>query len=159
MSNHMNGAHYQGWATPDDLFDALVRRFGEFDLDVSASAWSAKVPLYFDEQADGLAQPWHGRCFLNPPFKQMARWLGKALEECHLRGVETIAIGKSATDAAWWHDLAAQGEVYMLRGRPQFDAPPGEVNLQRNAYPIVVIRLAPDVLPGFYLWRWKDMAV
>lgn len=66
------------WATPPALFEALHAEFG-FTLDVCASPWNAKLPRYFTEKEDGLAQDWSGeRCFMNPPY-------GRAVGNCGSR--------------------------------------------------------------------------
>ena len=56
------------WYTPKEILDLL----GGFDLDPCAPV----EPLYrtaavmYNRNDDGLAQTWHGRVFLNPPYSQ-----------------------------------------------------------------------------------------
>ena len=55
------------WATPQDLFDTYNSIFS-FNTDVCASESNAKCEHYFDEEIDGLTQPWLGSCWMNPPY-------------------------------------------------------------------------------------------
>jgi hypothetical protein len=46
---------------------------GAIDLDPASDSywnyWTVKAKTFFDEEMNGLAQPWFGRVFLNPPGK------------------------------------------------------------------------------------------
>jgi len=55
------------WATPQGFFDGLHAEFG-FTLDVAAQEGNAKCPDYWTPDDDGLAQPWEGMCWMNPPY-------------------------------------------------------------------------------------------
>ena len=54
------------WATPPEVYEPLNREFG-FTLDVAATPDNAKCPRYYTREDDGLAQPWDGVCWMNPP--------------------------------------------------------------------------------------------
>ena len=64
------------WLTPPHILRAL----GEFDLDPCASLdrpWDTAKNHYTVED-DGLAQPWFGRVWCNPPYGPgMDKWLNK----------------------------------------------------------------------------------
>ncbi len=67
-------------ATTPEVFAELHERF-DFTIDVAASAENAKLPRFFSEQEDGLAQSWSGeRVFCNPPYSNIEPWLIKAWE-------------------------------------------------------------------------------
>lgn len=70
----------QEWETPQDLFNRLDQEF-HFNLDPCASKENAKCGQYFDEAIDGLCQKWSGNVFMNPPFRQVAKWVEKAFKE------------------------------------------------------------------------------
>lgn len=55
------------WYTPCYIIEALG---GEFDLDPCAPTpeWHTAKKCYTKED-NGLLQPWNGRVFLNPPYK------------------------------------------------------------------------------------------
>ncbi len=69
----MNGALLSSknmcWCTPQDFFDALNREFS-FTLDAAATDKTAKCPLYFTPETDGLKSSWKVaggvRCFAIP---------------------------------------------------------------------------------------------
>jgi phage N-6-adenine-methyltransferase len=109
------------WATPQDFFQRLVDRFGEFTLDPCCLPSSAKAPRYFTPDDDGLAQDWAGeRVFMNPPYgREIGKWMRKALESS-LAGATVVCLVPARTDTAWWHDCATRGEIEFVRGRLRF---------------------------------------
>ena len=108
------------WATPQDLFDRLDAVF-HFDLDVCALPENAKCDRFFSPADDGLARPWEGTCWMNPPYgRGISAWVLKAAEE-RMRGTTTVALLPARTDTAWWQDwVAPHAEVHYLRGRLKF---------------------------------------
>jgi phage N-6-adenine-methyltransferase len=107
------------WATPQDFFDALHAEFG-FDLDVCATPENAKCSRYFTRDDDGLAQPWTGVCWMNPPYgRGIGAWLRKAWESAQA-GATVVCLVPARTDTAWWWDYAMKGEVRFIRGRLKF---------------------------------------
>lgn len=99
------------WYTPPILFAALRL---SFDLD-PASPGATVVPwipatrhITFDE--DGLAEPWHGRVWLNPPYgPDLPAWVDKMCE--HGNGVMLTA---SRTETRWWQQAATSADVVVL---------------------------------------------
>jgi hypothetical protein len=75
---------------------------------------------------DGLAQPWQGCVFMNPPFGGRhghLPWLQKLLD--HGNG---IAIVRAYTSAGWFHDLALRAESMLFpRGKTKFILPDGSI--------------------------------
>jgi hypothetical protein len=73
------------WLTPPELLHAL----GPFDLDPCApvaAPWPTAVAHYTIHD-DGLAQPWIGRVWCNPPYGLVAAaWL----ERCAIHGDATV---------------------------------------------------------------------
>jgi hypothetical protein len=60
--------------TPRWVFDAMGLRF---DLDVAAPVggpWHVPCDRYFTAADDGLAQPWDGLVWCNPPYSNYAPW-------------------------------------------------------------------------------------
>lgn len=149
------------WETPPDLFAAVERRFGRFDLDPAASHDNAKAPHYFTVEDDGLAQRWYGQVWLNPPYSQTAQWTFKCIAECADRNVRRIVLLVAArTDTRWFHELIASGhveEVLALRGRLRF------VGAESVApFPSLIVVMSP--LPLFVrsrrllfeVWDWRN---
>lgn len=109
------------WATPPHVFATLDREF-RFSLDVCATADNAKCPRFFTRADDGLAQPWDGVCWMNPPYGDViGDWMRKAYESS-LAGAVVVCLVPARTDTAWWHDFAMKGEIRFVRGRLKFGA-------------------------------------
>ena len=105
------------WYTPKWVFDALGLIF---DLDPCQPPGGVQwIPAkkYYTEADDGLAQPWSGLVWLNPPYgKHTSAWLAKMHQ--HRRGVALVF---ARTDCAWFHDVViAADAILLLRGRIKF---------------------------------------
>ena len=116
MSVHFSSAT-DLWSTPQDFFDKQNAIYG-FTLDVCATAANAKCARYFTEADDGLAQPWDGVNWMNPPYKDMKKFVQKAFSE---RGhAVTVCLIPARTNTRWWHDYAMKGQIEFIRGRLKF---------------------------------------
>ena len=96
--------------TPRWIFDAL----GEtFDLDpASPVAATTNVPAaqVFTRDDDGLAQPWHGLVWVNPPFSNSTPWAERFLE--HANG---LWLGPFA-NAKWLHRMLREADgIWLMR--------------------------------------------
>jgi site-specific DNA-methyltransferase (adenine-specific) len=70
------------WETPQWLFEELAWIYGGFTLDPCATRENAKCERFFTRSEDGLAQPWDGKVFCNPPYdRNIGKWVRKAFEE------------------------------------------------------------------------------
>ena len=107
------------WETPQALFDVLNAEFN-FELDVCATVDNAKCDRYFSVEQDGLAQPWCGMCWMNPPYgRVIGRWMKKAYESAQ-GGATVVCLVPARTDTAWWHEFVMKGEIRFLKGRLKF---------------------------------------
>lgn len=105
------------WYTPPAIFEQLGL---EFDLDPCAPVGGVPwIPTkkWYSAEDDGLAQPWHGRVWLNPPYgKHTPAWLHKMHQ--HRNGVALVF---ARTDCRWFHDYVAKADaVLFMRGRVRF---------------------------------------
>lgn len=113
------------WYTPPAIFDAIGLTF---DLDPCSPGEGHWVPArrVFTKADDGLAQPWSGLVWCNPPFGARnghVPWLRKFLE--HGNGV---ALVRAYTSAGWFHDWAIRAESMVFpRGKTKFVRPDGTV--------------------------------
>jgi site-specific DNA-methyltransferase (adenine-specific) len=114
------------WATPQPFIDLLVSRYGRpFDLDPCARAESAKAPRYYTIEDDGLAQPWEGFVWVNPPYSNPKAWVEKALAEVrrpeNAGRIWIVLLLPVAIDTAWFHDLILpNADIEFVRGRLRF---------------------------------------
>lgn len=100
--------------TPRWVFDTLGLRF---DLDVASPPGGPPfVPCerYFTQEDDGLAQPWHGRVWMNPPFSKTGPWMERFLE--HANGVALVPSSNGS-----WYDMLWNSSAAITIGPKKFD--------------------------------------
>lgn len=85
--------------TPAWIFDALGLAF---DLDVASPPWKTHVPAkaFYTKAEDGLAQPWFGRVWMNPPYSEATPWVDKFIR--HRNGIALVPWAKSAWTCRLW---------------------------------------------------------
>jgi phage N-6-adenine-methyltransferase len=130
------------WATPPEVFDPLHAEFG-FTLDVCATHDNTKCARYFTKADDGLAKLWDGVCWMNPPYSEVARWVAKAAEAAR-GGSTVVALVRSNTDTAWWHEFAPLAELRVVRGRIKFLGSNGSA----APFPSALLIFRPGLRPG-----------
>lgn len=143
------------WATPQDLFDDLDRRYGPFTLDPCSTDESAKCAYHYTEVEDGLSQRWTGRVFMNPPYgRRIQHWIRKAYESvAHGDADMVVCLIPARTDTAWWHDFCMKGEIEFLRGRVYFQQ---AGKSDRAPFPSAVVVFRCDVVVPFAdAERWR----
>lgn len=126
------------WETPRAFFAALDAEFG-FDLDVCATASTAKCRRYYSPEDDALSQRWTGVCWMNPPYgRGVGEWIRKAYLSS-LEGATVVCLVPARTDTAWWHEYCMRGEIRFVRGRLRFGG------CRHNApFPCAVVVFGPD---------------
>lgn len=119
-NNVMFSSKTDVWATPQRFFDELDREFN-FELDVCATPENAKCRRFYTKEQDGLAQPWMGRVWCNPPYgREIGKWVQKAFETA-ARGGLVVMLLPARTDTRWFHDyIYGKAEVRFIRGRLKF---------------------------------------
>jgi hypothetical protein len=100
-------------------------------------------PDSYTKADDGLAQPWHGLVFMNPPFggcNGHVPWLIKFLK--HADG---IAIVRAYTSSGWWHaHVAPCAEILLFpRGKTKFIRPDGSIGKGQGTV--------------LYSWEWGKL--
>lgn len=138
------------WATPLGFFATLDAEFG-FTLDPCAAPHNTKCEQFFTREDDGLARPWPGIVFMNPPYgRGIGDWIEKAHNEAR-EGSIVVCLIPARTDTAYWHDHVMRAdEVRFVRGRMHFD---GERKLPRRKgshyvapFPSVVAVFRPEAV-------------
>lgn len=140
------------WLTPLPL----IRALGEFDLDpCGAPEHPTARDVWTPETiGDGLAMPWSGRVWLNPPYgRTMSDWIRRLAE--HGNGTALIF---ARTETALFHELVwpVASAILFLRGRVTFLDPEGVAASANSGAPSVLIaygandveRLAESGLEG-----------
>jgi hypothetical protein len=130
--------------TPKSIIVPTLACLGEIDLDpCSEGSDPPNVPalIHYTADDDGLAHPWHGHIYMNPPYgRGIGDWVEKLCSE-HEAGRVTAAIAllPSRTDTQWWRRLRAY-PVCFVQGRLTF------VGSQDPApFPSAVFYLGRDV--------------
>ncbi len=139
------------WSTPQEFFDMLDAEFG-FTLDVCATAENAKCQRFYAIEDDGLAKPWEGVCWMNPPYgRQIARWVERAYE-ASLDGATVVCLIPARSDTAYWHNYVMKAkEVRFVRGRLHFGGG-HELTAHNAPFPCAV------VVFGEHARRWPLMS-
>ena len=135
--------HEQEVATSDDYYTPswVFEEMGvEFDLDVAAPPGGVPwIPAkrFYTKADDGLAQPWEGRAWMNPPFSEGGRWARRLVE--HGNGVALLPWSKSPWTTLVWERADA------LAVRNPFDFAGGSIFL-------------PTYFAGFGEWTLEPLS-
>ena len=117
------------WFTPVPIVEAARSVLGEIDLDPASCEQAnetVRATKFFDKDHDGLAQPWHGRVWLNPPYGGLAGPFVKRVLDQYQSGHTTAAIvlvNAAATDTNWFQPLFDYPLCFARR--VHFDSPTG----------------------------------
>jgi hypothetical protein len=150
------------WLTPPHILAAV----GPFDLDPCASPEPRPWPsaaTHYTEADDGLARPWQGFVWCNPPFgPDVGRWLRRLAD--HGAGIGLCA---ARTETRWFVEQVwrrADGLLF-LHQRPTFHRPDGSRGASNSGVPICLVgygteacgRLTRAVckLPGSLVLDWQ----
>jgi hypothetical protein len=115
----------------------VIGDLGPFDLDPCAAyprPWDC-ARTNFIEATDGLACPWFGMVWLNPPFDryQVGKWIQKLAE--HGNG---ICLVHARTEAAWFQPIWRHAALIFFRSsRLKFCRPDGTEHSANSGAPPV----------------------
>lgn len=99
------------WLTPKWILDDL----GPFDFDPCAATvrpWPTAKAGYIEED-DGLAHPWDGFVWLNPPFSKAGAWMRRMAE--HGNGIAIVA---ARVETIWFREFvwrSASAVLFLAR--------------------------------------------
>ena len=104
------------WYTPPELFEQMAVTF---DIDVCAPDGGVPwIPCkrFFTENDDGLAQPWVGFVWCNPPYSAPTRWLDKLAAH----GDGLILIRADLSSGGYYRAFMKAEWLHVPKGRLQF---------------------------------------
>jgi hypothetical protein len=90
-----------------------------FDLDVACPPEGPphnSARAFYTQETDGLASPWFGNVWMNPPFSKTNDWAYKFIE--HHQGICLVPMGKTKWFARLWEESDA---VMALPPNLKFD--------------------------------------
>jgi phage N-6-adenine-methyltransferase len=121
------------WYTPAKYIELARTVLGDIDLDPASSGGAQEVvraKQYYTAEQDGLARPWHGRVWLNPPYAQplIGQFIEKLLEERTAGNVTAaILLTHNYTSSSWFQKaIEIVDAVCFTRGRIAFESANGE---------------------------------
>lgn len=139
----MSSSETPEWYTPLSIIERVQSFFGEIDLDPCSNSHEApNVPArtLYTKEDDGLAQSWHGRTYMNPPYgSEISKWVKKLLDEYKCGNVqEALTLVPGRIDTSWFQPLYAH-LICALKGRVQF------IGASTNSapFPSVIVYLGP----------------
>lgn len=105
------------WYTPPELVRDVVGFLGGIDLDPAARS-SQHIPAARHEVVDGLAIPWAGKVYCNPPYgREIGKWTAKGLSDPAVH--ELIMLVPARTDTRWFQPWYRH-TVLFIAGRLAF---------------------------------------
>lgn len=123
------------WLTPPHVLAAL----GDFDLDPCSPVerpWPT-AGQHLTVHDNGLARPWNGRVWLNPPYgKEAAQWLERLA--AHGKGTALI-FARTETSMFFDHVWTKADALLFLRGRLHFHYVTGARAAANSGAPSVLI--------------------
>jgi len=104
------------WYTPPSLFEDMDVTF---DLDVCSPEGGVPwIPAtrYYTENDDGLAQPWDGFVWCNPPYSAPTKWLDRMSK--HGNGI--ILVRADLSSGGYYRAFTKADWLHIPKGRLQF---------------------------------------
>jgi hypothetical protein len=126
--------------TPPWVFDGLGLTFDTDPASPVAGGDFVPAARKFTRDDNGLAQPWHGLVWLNPPFSGATAWADRFRE--HANGV---FLGPIA-NARWWVDLARTAHLIWLCRDMRFIHP--DHAGKRSSMPLAFVAYCVDAAAG-----------
>lgn len=133
----ISDTNHDTYLTPKALLEAIVREWGEIDLDAAASATNTCAPRFFTKEMNALLQPWckpdgqPSRVFVNPPYGKdesgagISEWIDKALQAVAAGHASQVTMFIPCyADVKWYRKvLARAAEIVFIEGRVRFEGP------------------------------------
>ncbi len=156
------------WWTPAEYIESVRVVLGEIELDPASCNTAnsiVKAGTFYDEEDNGLLQPWFGNVFMNPPYSANKEFNEKMQYEYEIGNVKqaVVLVGAHGIETQWFKKY--WGEVLCFTGhRIKFNTPAGQAKAG-NISGSVFIYLGDnqkefanefDPKHGFVVKRWLD---
>jgi len=118
------------WYTPVEFIEAARAVMGGIDLDPAScevAQATVKADRFFTKEQDGLAQPWAGNVWLNPPYSRelIGPFIAKLITDYQAGAVrQAVVLTNNDTETGWFHALADMALCFCFtKGRVHFTSP------------------------------------
>ena len=109
------------WYTPEKITRTAHHVMGNIDVDPATcelAQTSVQAGTYYTKVDDGLAQPWTGSVWLNPPYSTPQVWIDKLFAEMAAgRCSQAIVLVNNATETAWFQRLLTESKLVCFPAR------------------------------------------
>lgn len=97
------------WYTPSKYIEAARSVMGSIDLDpasCSLANQTVKATRYYTKEENGLALPWYGNVWCNPPFSLVGPWVRRMIREYKAQTIEqAILLVPNDSTTSWYFPL------------------------------------------------------
>ena len=95
------------WWTPTEYIESVQNVMQHIDLDPASCEKAnavVRAATFYGEEDDGLAQPWSGKVFMNPPYSMNKPFAEKMIAEYEAGNVEEaiVLLGAHAIETKWF---------------------------------------------------------
>lgn len=119
------------WYTPPHIINLARTVLGEIDLDPASAPKPQKwirANNYYSKTDNGLAWPWQGRVWLNPPFDNSAAWARTLIAEYQAGNVTAaLLLLNSNLGYKWFEEIWTTWPCCCLQKRLRFVREDGTV--------------------------------
>lgn len=110
----------QEYETPDEIFLPLHKEFN-FQVDLAGSESNHKLKEYYSKKDDAFKHDWYGRCWLNPEFITVGKWVKKAYLDSQKHHSTIVMLILSKTNTNWWRDYVMKAkEIRFINQKVRF---------------------------------------
>lgn len=130
LQKHNNNLYSNDWSTPNEIYNYYIHELKYYD----------PCPLFANDFNFNLGII-YGNMFINPPYKEIAKWVLYAIEYVKLYNFNVVLLIPSRTDTKYFHALLNYGvDLEFIKGRLKFGNQKGSA-----PFPSVLIHLRGEV--------------